>query len=115
VQNERARAEAKEQVGVRLAKAQIEGHKGPFIARGECRLATYYDFAFIQSAETHYSVELLQDDPRGIIYAYTPKDSTDGKKLFELLRDGRRRRMTFECEFAGSYTVGTLLRVMSFD
>lgn len=59
----------------------------------ECSLDTYYNFAYNDRAETHYSFKLKSDSPFATAHGYAPKKSEHGRMLYEFLNDGRSRRM----------------------
>jgi hypothetical protein len=46
-------------------------------------------------------VLLKQEEPLELAHGFIPKDSAEGKKLFELLRDGKRHEITLELQNVG--------------
>jgi hypothetical protein len=73
-----------------------------------CTLASYYNFAYSGAAVTHYSVSLDQGgNTIKTGHAWVPKDSDAGKAVFEMLKDGERRRLFLEVILQGPDGVAT--------
>src|SRR5262245_57613951 len=60
----------------------------PTAVQVQCKMDTYYNFAFSRCAETHYSFTLESESPYTIAHGYAPKSSEDGRRLYELLKNG---------------------------
>lgn len=81
----------------------------------------YSPFGGNYVAETYWSVALKDGDENFIAYGYIPKDSEDGKKLYELLKDGETHRLILtvrypsdlELEELKNYGSGGGIRVFS--
>jgi hypothetical protein len=59
-----------------------------------CRLDKVYTFAYRNTVNTHYSVSLHQQQPVWKAgHAWVARDSGAGRRLFEILKDGRSRRL----------------------
>lgn len=72
-----------------------------FVFRVECELADYYNFAFSGAKDTHLSVSLREYNPNSFAHGYVSKDSPDGKRIHQLLRDGQRHKLTLELRHVG--------------
>ena len=73
----------------------------PTAVQVDCRMDTYYNFAYSRCAETHYSFRVEGGSPYASAYAYAPKTSEHGRRLYELLKDGSEQRMTLRLERVG--------------
>ncbi len=62
------------------------------------KLDNYYNFDFSNDADTHYSIE-LKTRGRTTIYGYVYKKSEEGKKLYELLKDGESHNVIVKIAF----------------
>lgn len=90
-----------------LKEFLIQKPIGPTAVQVNCELATYYNFAFQRCAETHYSFRIDSHTPAfANAYVYAPKDSAQGSRLFELLKDGRKRPMTLRIQRIGPNGLG---------
>jgi hypothetical protein len=74
---------------------------GAVALESSCQLATYYNYAFQNSAATHYSFCLTDRSERIGIYVYAPKNSDYGQRLYEKLKDGSRVSVTVRVQRAG--------------
>jgi hypothetical protein len=81
----------------------IQRPKGATRFRLQCELATHYHGEFFDCKDTHYSVLLKQEDPIELAHGFIAKNSAEGRKLFELLKDGRRHEVTLEFQNVGPY------------
>jgi|GEM_PF-3773941 len=78
-------------VTVKAFKAQYAGRKkgqtlaGTFRLRG--KMGDYYNYEFLYSKKTHYSVS-LSDDSGQSLHGYVKKESPEGQAYFDLLKDG---------------------------
>lgn len=73
----------------------------PAAVQVDCRLDTYYNYAFSRCAETHYSFRVEGGSPSASAHAYAPKTSDYGKRLYEQLKSGSEQRMTLRLERVG--------------
>jgi hypothetical protein len=64
--------------------------------QADCERSTYFNHAFQTCAETHYSFDLGYP-----VHVYAPKDSDHGRRLYELLKDGSKRRFTLRIQRIG--------------
>jgi uncharacterized Zn finger protein (UPF0148 family) len=75
---------------------------GPTAVQVDCELDTYYNYAFRHCEETHFSFELIDFSlPYGSAHVYAPKTSEHGRRLYELLKDGSKRRLTLRIQRVG--------------
>jgi hypothetical protein len=81
----------------------IQRPQGATRFRLQCELGTFYHGEFFGCQGTHYSVRLKQEEPLELAHGFVPKDSAEGKKLFELLKDGKQHEMTVELQNVGPY------------
>jgi hypothetical protein len=70
----------------------------PTAVQVDCELSTYYNFAYSNCAETHHSFRI---GGRAGEHAYAPKDAEYGKRLYELLKDGEKRKFTLRIQRLG--------------
>ena len=90
--------------------------KQPSIFRFEAKLDDYYNYEFADAKDTHYSIG-LQDGANNQIYAYVPKKSPDGQKLFDGLKDGKEHPVLIEIAYpanSGSSSVAAVTRLLGF-
>lgn len=73
----------------------------PTAMRVDCRLDTFYNFAFSQCAETHYSFRVEGSSPYASAHGYVAKNSELGRRLYELLKNGSEQKMTVRLERVG--------------
>jgi phage FluMu protein Com len=74
---------------------------GPTAVQVDCKLATYYNYAFRVCAETHHSFHISTRGPYKRCHVYAPKDSDHGSKLYELLKNGETGRFTLQIQRIG--------------
>jgi hypothetical protein len=79
----------------------LQKPEGPTAVQVECELDTYHNFAFRRTADTHHSFRLVGHDPFASAHGYAPKDSEHGRKLYELLKDGGKKRVTVKLQRVG--------------
>jgi hypothetical protein len=87
-----------ESQGMTLAAYLAQRPATPTRITCDCRLKNYYNFAYRDAAETHYSVGL---GDVGIDNAWVPKDSEAGRRIFAILKDGRTHTLTLEVVLQG--------------
>ena len=73
----------------------------PTAVQVDCKLDTYYNYAFSSCAETHYSFRVTSHSPVASAHAYAPKISVYGRRLYELLKDGSNHQMTLRLQRVG--------------
>jgi hypothetical protein len=74
----------------------------PTAVQVNCELATYYNWAFQRCAETHYSFKLESRAPAFTqVYAYAPKESDHGRRLYESLKNGTKTKATLRIQRLG--------------
>jgi hypothetical protein len=66
-----------------------------------CQLSTYHNFEYDDTEPTHYSIDVSQAAPRVSAHAYAARNSAIGRRLYELLKDGRARWLTLELSAVG--------------
>jgi hypothetical protein len=77
---------------------------GPVAVQVDCELTTYYNYAFRQCAQTHYSFRVQSRSPTfADAHVYAPKNSEYGRSLYELLKAGNKRRFTLRIQRLGPY------------
>lgn len=74
------------------------------------KLSDYYNFDYTDLVDTYWSVGFsdMSHKESAETYGYIKKDSPDGKKIFELLKDGMSHNMILESKYKandGSNTV----------
>jgi DNA-directed RNA polymerase subunit M/transcription elongation factor TFIIS len=82
----------------------IQKPDSPTAVQVECEAATYYNYAFSDCAETHYSFSIKTGSPSFTrAHVYAPKDSKEGRRLSEMLKDGAKRAMTLRIQRLGRF------------
>jgi hypothetical protein len=87
--------------GMTLAAYLAQRPKEPTAITADCQLQNYYNFAYMHSADTHYSVTLMTLSPLKLAHAWVRKDSDTGKQVYEVLKDGASHRLTLEVVLQG--------------
>jgi len=87
------------------------------IFRLYCSLSDYYNRGYYRSQDQYYSIECTNEDGYPRIYSYILKNSIDGQKLLEILKDGDYHRITLAIRYdkksEGSSDVTTLYNLRS--
>jgi hypothetical protein len=65
----------------------------------DCKLSNYYNCAYRDTAATHHSVAISSSRASG--HAWVPKNSEEGKRIFEALKDGQEHRLTVQVVLQG--------------
>jgi len=74
----------------------------PTAVQVDCKLSTFYNWAFRKCAETHYSLEISTASPDLTrCHVYAPKESENGRLLYEALKNGETRRYTLQIQRIG--------------
>jgi hypothetical protein len=84
-----------------LAAYLVQQPKEPTTLTVWCKLGNYYNFAYRESAATHYNVHLSQSSPFRYAYAWVSKDSEDGRRIFKVLKDGQEHRLRLKVVLQG--------------
>lgn len=81
----------------------LQKPEGPTAVQTDCELSTFYSYAFSRCAETHYSFQIVDSWPSQvvIVWAYAPKNSGHGKRLYQLLKNGDKRKFTLRIQRIG--------------
>jgi hypothetical protein len=66
-----------------------------------CNLDDYYNFAYSNSASTHYGMRIKQDSPYASDHAWVLKESEAGRAVFEALKDGTEHTLTLAMVWQG--------------
>ena len=71
------------------------------IFRMNCKLSDYYNYGYIDSSDQYYSIECITNDSvsPSNINGYVLKNSADGIKLFNILKDGESHKMTLALKY----------------
>jgi len=69
------------------------------IFRLDCKLSDYYNYGYIDLQNKYYSIECYSEFDESIIYAYVDKNSDDGKKIFEILKDGNNHKLVLAVKY----------------
>lgn len=66
-----------------------------------CKLSDYYNYGYADSDAKYYSIdcETSENGSFSSIYGYVQKESEDGIKMFELLKDGKSHKMTLALQY----------------
>jgi hypothetical protein len=68
----------------------------------ECEISDYYNWGYRDARPTHYSVRMISRRPGGffeLLHGYAAKDSPLGRRLFEVLKDGKRHVLTVRVQY----------------
>jgi hypothetical protein len=71
----------------------------PVSFRVSCKLSNYYNSEYRMAKSTHYSIEIKADGKD--IYGFIPRNSADGKRVFDLLEDGETHPLMLQLQHAG--------------
>jgi hypothetical protein len=71
--------------------------------RVDCKLDTYYNFAFSRCAETHYSFRVSSSSPYASAHGYIAKNSELGRRLYEMFKNGSEQKLTLRLQRIGPY------------
>jgi len=75
---------------------------GPTIVEVDCEMDTFYNYDYSRCAETHYSFRMKSDSPSWTTaHVYAPKESEYGRRLYEALKNGEKRRVTLRIQRLG--------------
>jgi hypothetical protein len=71
------------------------------IFRMNCKLSDYYNFGYINSSDQFYSIECITNDNESpsMIHGYVLKNSVDGIKIFDILKDGESHKMSLALKY----------------
>lgn len=82
--------------------------------RVTAEIDSYYNFSFIKAQETHWSVRLVADES---LAGYISKSTADGKRLNEILMDGKQHQLIVELttdpEQGNSGGIAVITRIVS--
>jgi hypothetical protein len=90
-------AEPAAQPGMTLAAFKAQRPAVATKVRCRCRLGNLYNFAYRDCQESHYSLNLDGE------YAWVPRGSDAGKRVYEILKDGEWHTMTLLLRYAGPH------------
>lgn len=62
-------------------------------------LADYYNYEFRDGQYYLYSLRLTEPDSYQSVYGYIKKDSADGKKIYEILKDGQKHPLILKIRY----------------
>jgi hypothetical protein len=84
-------------------KTWVAGKDGEVTLRVEAELSDYYGYEWRAAKETHYAIRCREESLSATPFtAYIARDSADGKKLHELLKDGEKHRVTVAIQRTGT-------------
>lgn len=87
-----------------LAAYKIQKPKATQVFRFTAAMANYYNYEFLDKAQTMYCIRLVEyDETTGSIYGYIEKDSSDGKQLYELLKDGEPHEVILSVHYSPNH------------
>jgi hypothetical protein len=75
--------------------------KDPVTLRLVAELSNYYAFDFRDSKETHWSVQMKEQNGHEIVIGYILKNSPDGKAIYQLLKDGKTHPVIIQLKCPG--------------
>jgi len=78
-------------VGIKTFKAGLSSSINQYRVTAE--IDAYYNFSFIKAQDTHWSVRLVADES---VAGYVLKSSPVGKRLNEILMDGKQHQVILE-------------------
>lgn len=84
-------------------KTWVAGKDGEVTLRVEADLSDYYGYEWRAAKETHYAIRCREESLSATSFtAYIARDSADGKRLHELLKDGEKHRVTVAIQRTGT-------------
>jgi hypothetical protein len=89
----------------------------PAVFRMRAKLSYYYNYEFSEAKQTHYSLSLEDKEFAHIDGAYVPRQSADGQKLFDVLKDGKEHTVVIELVYrpnSQDSSVATVTRLLGF-
>lgn len=78
------------QVSLKTFRANLSTHPTEF--RVNATIGNYYSYNYFNANSTHLSVE-ISDNENNFIFCYISKSSVEGKKLYEILKDGKKHQL----------------------
>lgn len=64
--------------------------------RVNAKLGNYFNFNYIEAQSTHWNIDINDVAYNGIVGCYISKKSAEGKKLYDLLKDGKTHPIIVE-------------------
>jgi len=64
--------------------------------RVSATIGTYYNYNYRHAKNTHWNVSISDNDGNSISGCYISKSSAEGKRLYEILKDGKRHALILE-------------------
>jgi hypothetical protein len=81
---------------VPLKSVLAQGKAEPITLRLGCQMSDYYNGRFEDQRQLYYSISITDAHPVETAHAYVLKDSPEGNRLFNRLKDGRFLQVTLE-------------------
>lgn len=87
-------------VSLRVFKANLSTNPTEF--RVKAILGTYYNYNYRSAENTHWNVNVYDNDGNNISGGYISKYSGEGKKIYRILKDGKVHNMILEIKIDAS-------------
>ena len=86
-----------------LAAFMVQRPPSGATVRVLCRMGTYFNFAYHDSAGTHHSIKLGEPErgKRVFANAWAPKGTATGQRLYDILKDGETHTLVLKLAYAG--------------
>jgi len=81
-------------ISMKTFKANLSNIPTEF--RVKATIGTFYNFNYIDAKNTHWNVSIEDNYKNFIIGCYISKSSIEGKKLYEILKDGKSHALILE-------------------
>ena len=87
-----------------------------YIWRCGARLNSFYSDEYRDSRNSHFSITLSLSDSNkeGIFFGFIPKETADGRKLFDILKDGKEHGVILELEYGPRAQSDNILTINRF-
>jgi len=97
-----------------LSAYKAQTPSGPVKFRLMAKLADYYNYQFMGAEKVAYSVRLTEKRGWRPIYGYIPKHTAGGKKLFEVLKDGKEHEVIVLTKYSAETRDNSVVDIVEF-
>jgi hypothetical protein len=87
--------------------------QGVVVLRARAEISDYYNYQFRDSRETHYSIRLRDLRSFDPVHGYAPMNSDFGKRLYQMLQDGKEHDLTGSVRWTSESTIVEVVGLIS--
>lgn len=87
-------------ISMKTFKAHSNSNTALFRVKAE--IGNYYNYNYRNAGDTHWNVNIIDIDGNSISGCYISKVSEEGKKLYEILKDGKQHYLILEIKIDAS-------------